>query len=106
MHIEMYGNVSKVQTCQFCWIFALFELAPRDLRQICAFGQQYGHCDFHLPPCALSLKIWEKQLGNMVIVFYIKHGVEREQPLVKIGKTPPQFYLYLLGDLHTVRHLD
>ena len=87
----MYGNVSKVQTCQFCWIFALFELVPCDLRQIRAFGQQYGHCVFNLAWCTLSLKIWEKQLGNMVIVFYIKHGVQRDQPPVKIGKTPQQF---------------
>ena len=84
----MYGNVTKVKRANFV---ALFELAPCDLRQIRAFGQQYGHCVFHLPQCALSLKIWEKQLGNMVIVFYIKHGVERDQPQVKIGKTPPQF---------------
>ena len=27
----------------------------------------------------------------MVIVFYIKHGVERDQPQVKIGKKTPQF---------------
>ena len=46
---------------------------------------------FHLAWCTLSLKIWEKQLGNMVIVFYIKHGVQRDQPPVKIGKTPQQF---------------
>ena len=69
MCIEMYGNVTKVLTRQFGCTIELFELALPDLRQIRAFGQQYGHYVFHLPPCVLSLKIWEKSLEIWSLCF-------------------------------------
>ena len=74
------------------WTF--WTRSARSSANSCFRSAIWSLCFSSTTVCSLFEDLGEK-LGNMVIVFYIKHSVQRDQPQVQIGKTPQFTWTYL-----------